>query len=236
MPTAQAAPSVKTAPVLPAPASGLSAAQSIASATKPIKLQATANLSSKKPELAKAVIIYIYSCASAQSLINAFADAKAKRGGRRGVLTDQEQDILRAALVMSCAGIDASIKQATRDCFEKLFQRNEKGYELFQRFIQKRLAGDGDSGISSTGNKFLALILAETNPRQKLIVEYIRELTSDSLLSFEQLKKTSAELGIDKGLILEEVKLRKIFVVRNTIIHELDIDLNARARKRGVRS
>ena len=63
---------------------------------------------SPKEQLKKAALIYQYTHTSASSLLEAFDDAKTRRGNPRGVLTDQEQDILRAALVMCCAGLDGS--------------------------------------------------------------------------------------------------------------------------------
>ncbi len=63
------------------------------------------------PLLSKAASIYEYTYAAASSLLTAFDDAKTKRGNPRGILTDQEQDILHVALVMSCAGLDACLKQ-----------------------------------------------------------------------------------------------------------------------------
>ena len=73
-------------------------------------LRSTKTLAVTSPLLSKAASIYEYTHISVSSLIVAFDDAKAKRGNPRGVLTDQEQDILRAALVMSCAGVDAVLK------------------------------------------------------------------------------------------------------------------------------
>lgn len=240
MPAAKAtASSSKAAPAKPLVAATPAAVASPSkSKPKNVSLNAKVKLSTRATELEKAIAIYNYSYASAKSLIDAFNDAKAKRGGKRGVLTDQEQDILRAALVMACAGIDASVKQAIRDCFERLFKMNEETHKDFQSFIQKRLAGDVDGDISAVGRKFLSKVLIEENPRKMLVEEYIKYLTGDSLQSFEQLMKTSAALGLDIRKRLNERKtvLNDIFAARNKIIHELDIDLEARARKRRVRS
>ncbi len=91
-------------------------------------------ISGKSPLLAKAALIYQYTHTSASSLITAFDDAKTKRGSKRGILTDQEQDILRAALVMSCAGLDAAVKQAIRDCIETLLEKEKLVRDGFEKF------------------------------------------------------------------------------------------------------
>jgi len=144
----------------------------------------------------KSASIFEYTHASATSLVAAFDDAKAKRGNPRGVLTDQKQDILRASLVMCCAGVDAALKQAIRDCFERLLESRKPVREGFEKFIRKRISGEGDVLELTAGSKFLALILADKEPRGKLIEEYIRELTGDSLQSVDEiLRTTSAQVS-----------------------------------------
>ena len=195
------------------------------------------SIQAKSPLLGKASSIYEYTHASASSLLIAFDDAKAKRGNPRGILTDQEQDILRAALVMSCAGVDAALKQTIRDCLEHLLEKNKQVRDGFERFIKKRISGEGDVLELAGGAKFLALVLAEREPRKRLIEEYIKELTGDSLQSSEEVLRTTAALGLDaKVLKLDVARLKEIFSIRNKIIHELDIDLDAKKRKRKVRS
>lgn len=188
------------------------------------------------PLLSKTASIYEYTHTSASSLLTAFDDAKSKRGNPRGILTDQEQDILRAALVMSCAGLDAAPKQSIRDCLEQLLEKNKQVRDGFEKFIKKRIGGESDVLELATGAKFLALVLAEREPRKRLIEEYIKELTGESLQSTEEIMRTTAALGLDqKELKLDIPRLKDIFAIRNKIIHELDIDLDAKKRKRRVR-
>src|SRR5947209_5598549 len=101
---------------------------------------ATANTVALASEhLSKTASIYQYTHTAASSLLHAFDDAKAKRGGKRGILTDQEQDILRAALVMSCAGMDAALKQSIRDCLEELLEKDQQVRAGFEKFIKRRI-------------------------------------------------------------------------------------------------
>jgi hypothetical protein len=109
--------------------------------------------------------------------------------------------------------------------------------EGFEAFIQKRVGGQGDAQAAVSGAKFLASILASSEPRSRLIEEYIRALTGDSLQSVEEVFRAVAALGLDeKTLALDVQGLRGIFAIRNKIIHELDLDLSAKVRKRKVRS
>ncbi len=107
---------------------------------------------------------------------------------------------------------------------------------VLRNFIRKRIGGEGDALELASGSKFLALILADRAPRQRLIEEYIKELTGESLQSAEEIMRTCAALGLEhKTLGLDLAKLKEIFSIRNKIIHELDIDLNAPKRKRRIR-
>jgi hypothetical protein len=201
------------------------------------RFTAAASVPSPKTRLKKAALIYEHSHTSASSLLTAFDDVKAKRGNPRGVLTDQEQDILRAALVMSCAGMDGALKQGIRDCLQHLLDTDDPVRDGFEKFIRKRVGGEGDILEVGGGAKFLARILADSSPRARLIEEYIRELTGESLQSAEEVMRTVAALGMDhKVLKLDIPRLKETFQPRNKIIHELDIDLDALKRKRKVRS
>ena len=83
----------------------------------------------------------------------------------------------------------------------------------------------------------MSRILADRSPRDRLVEEYIRELTGESLQSAEEVMRTLGALGIEyKALNLDIQRLKEIFHLRNKIIHELDIDLDALKRKRKVRS
>jgi len=197
----------------------------------------TDTLTPKASCLSKAATIFVYTHYSASSLVTAFDDAKAKRGTPRGVLTDQEQDILRAALVMACAGLDAALKQAIRDSLEPLLEKDTQVRNGFEDFIRKSLGGEANALESRGGTRFLASVLADKEPRRRLVEEYIKELTGDSLQSAEELFRTAAALGLDhKAVGLDHTRLKGIFDIRNKIIHDLDIDLAARVRKRKVRS
>lgn len=190
--------------------------------------------------LRKAALIYECSHTSATSLLTAFDDARQDRGRERGKrrgklprgsLTDHEQDILRAALVMACAGMDGALKQAIRDSLPHLIDHKDSVKTEFRKFIGRRIGQNEGTKV-----KFLAEILSEANPRYSLVEEYIADLTGDSLQSEGQVRKTLIALGIDSNkLQLDFPRLKQIFGVRNQIIHELDIDLDAPRRNRQVR-
>jgi hypothetical protein len=70
--------------------------------------------------------------------------------------------------------------------------------------------------------------------------EYIRDLTGESLQSAEQLFRAAKALGVpERSLEVDAKRMKNIFAVRNQIIHEIDIHLDAKdkqARKRRSRT
>lgn len=185
-------------------------------------------------KLKKAVLIFEYTHDSASSLFETFDQVKKERGNLRGILPEKEQDILRAALVMTCAGIDGALKQGIRDCLPQLLEDDTSVRDGFEKFIRKRISNDDNSFENGSGIKFLSQILSDKKgPRDCLIEEYIRHLTGSSLQSYEEVLRTVAALGIDQKVLQSHIlKLKNIFVIRNRIIHELDIDFGARRRNR----
>ena len=72
----------------------------------------------------KAAIILKVSHESADALLKAFELAQTGRGAPRGMTTDEEQDLLRAMLVMAAAGLDSMLKRLIRDCMPSLVKAN----------------------------------------------------------------------------------------------------------------
>lgn len=186
-------------------------------------------------ELSDALLIFQNALSSSVSLLKAFELARTSRGKSRGMTTDQEQDIMRAMLVMACAGLDASVKQVIQDALPLLVPVNPGAQTGLETFVERQVRGEEtDFG---TNAKYLAKVLASALPYKRVINSYINALTGDSLQSVEQLFKVVNALGIDQNTLgLDKNLLRPIFVARNQIIHELDIDLEGERRKRNIRS
>jgi len=192
-----------------------------------------------KVETERAGTIYEYSVASVTSLWLAFDLAKRNRGNPRGITTDQEQDLLRAMVVMAASGLDASLKQLIRECVPPLVARSEIVHGQFEKFTLRRLQGADEAGSNLGGPnlKFLAKVLAAPDQQASLIDSYVYELTGESLQSAEQVLKTAAALGLDaKSVVPDQAALKLVFQTRNQIIHELDMNLQSPVRKRRVRS
>jgi hypothetical protein len=147
----------------------------------------------------------------------------------RGRLPANEEDLLRAALVFTGAGLDATLKQLIRDTLPILLESNDQAHSKFEDFALKSL------GTADLANlKMLARYLTSANPRQRLIEDYIYNLTGSSLQSAEEVRKAASALGVDDPVLHKRISgLRDLFIAWNQISHELDLQ---RTEKQGDRS
>ena len=108
-------------------------------------------------------------------------------------------------------------------------------HDAFEKFAQRHLQA-GETDLATVCPKILARILAAPDPKKQLVEQYVYELTGDSLQSAEQLLKVCSALAVDAKTAVSDVKdLKGIFVARNQMIHELDMNLSSPNRKRRVR-
>lgn len=153
-------------------------------------------------------------------------------GDIRGRLTANEEDLLRAAVVFTGAGLDSTLKRLIRDTLPRLLETSEQAHARFEDFATRRL-GTGEIADA----KMVARYLTSDSPRQRLIEDYIYALTGSSLQSAEEVAKTAAALGIeDKDLRKKIIDLKTLFVARNQISHELDLRAPERQGERARRA
>src|SRR6185312_5289604 len=154
------------------------------------------NATSAHNETRNAATIYAYTHSSASSLHNAFMSVWTARGAARGATTDSEQDLLRAMLVMACAGLDATIKQLIKDSLLQLANRHGGVQKEFKKFLIRKIKAGDETSFSPGGAAFLANMIAAANSQVQAISEYVYDLTGESLQSHEQVLKAAAALGI----------------------------------------
>lgn len=164
---------------------------------------------------------------SVDSLYAAFDTVRKARNATGGAPKDGEQDLLRAAVVFAAGGLDVTIKELIRGSLKVLAEHDEDVQDGFEKFARRQLRTDPDVGGKSDPSKFLAELLVSSSPYDKLIENYIYDLTGSSLQSVEELFKAAAALDIDnKQLNSSRTDLSSAFAVRNDIIHELDVDFD----------
>jgi hypothetical protein len=189
----------------------------------------------RSPLCKNAALILRYTFESVQALSKAYDLARHDRGSKRGMTTDEEQDLLRAMLVMAASGLDAMTKQLIRDSLQSLIALSDRAQNSFEKFIARKLRDDSDAQKNAAA-QLLAKVLSRPSPQAQMIEEYILDLTGGSLQSAEALFQIAAALGLTPAQagVNAEV-LRPIFSIRNKIIHELDINLEAARRNRNIR-
>ena len=190
-----------------------------------------ANAANRDP-LTRAHTIVRYTHESADSLLKAFETVRRARNARQGAPTDEEQDLLRAMLVMTGAGLDSALKQIIRDALPTILNTDEDAKKELVTFVARKLPSD-----ASADNKFLARVLAAKSQQTQVIDEYVYELTGQSLQSAQELMKATKALGINPTAVgIDDRVLTPIFKIRNKIIHELDINFDHPVRNRQTRS
>lgn len=185
--------------------------------------------------LRRAFLILKYAHESATAFRRAFDIV---RGPKRGTPKDEEQDLLRAMLVMAAAGLDSVVKQIFRDSLDSLIEVDDNVQSEFEKFVSRRVRGKVDEEGQIGGADFLARVMVAESWRQELIEQYVTQLTGSSLQSASELTKASKALGIstDDVFAVDASDLRKIFRIRNAIIHELDVNFDAAKRNRESRA
>lgn len=144
---------------------------------------------------------------------------KQAQGDIRGRLPENEADLLRAAIVFTGAGLDATLKQLIRDTLPLLLEISTQAHDKFERFAADRL-GTGEIADA----KVLARYLTSRDPRGRLIEDYLYDMTGSSLQSAEEVQSVAGALGIDDPPLRKRItELKPLFVARNEISHELDL-------------
>lgn len=139
---------------------------------------------------------------------------------------EEKEDLLRAMFIFATGGLDSLFKQAIKDTLSNLIEGNEGANNMFQSFAEKEIQEKKteESGIDS---KLIAKLLTSTNPRKELKERLIYNLTSNSLQSKDQILRIAAYFDIPSKSIVDDVKLlQDIFIERNKIIHEMDINFD----------
>lgn len=164
------------------------------------------------------------------SFLESFEQVRKDRGAR-GTPTDSEQDLLRAMLVFASSGLDAVIKQLIGDALPIVLNTNDGDNGAAARFtsyVEKHLVRDQKGAA-----EILSRSITSISPRETLIQWFLHQLTSESLQSKDQIFQIASYFDIPTSALCKDIKkLSGIFLVRNNIIHEMDIDFNAKNRNR----
>ena len=136
---------------------------------------------------------------------------------RKGPMVREEVDILRAAVVLTSSGLDASMQRLVRDVGGCLILRPGTGArKQYEEYMKAELSG-GAVGIRDAVLGF--------DPKTSLLDYYLAARTKASLQGSGDLKvRVRCVLGISKSVIPDTrlEALDQFFTVRNSIVHKMD--------------
>ena len=143
----------------------------------------------------------------------------------------RNEELPRAMLTFASSGLDAMIKQLVRDSLPEVINLRDGAQERFRQFVEKRLQRGSGPDYS-----FVAGVMADPDPRRRLVGDLVEHLTSRSLQSVEEVLRAGSFFDIpSQALIPEPDATRRIFSARNQIVHEMDIDFAQSDRNRRSR-
>ena len=154
--------------------------------------------------------------------------AAAARGERRGQLTGDQQDLLRAALVFTSSGLDACCQRLLRDSLPTLIEGSSAAEGKFIERIRSELT-------ASRISKPLQNAICDGQPRLRLIDFYVNLLVGSSLQGTSDLQRVRDALGVAAEAVPDASieSLQSFFTARNRIVHELDyIEVDGRGARR----
>ena len=124
------------------------------------------------------------------------------------------------------------VKQLIKDALPEVINKNEGALKNFEGYLRKKLINKN----SEFNVELLASALVHKNPREALIMDLVKDLTSGSLQSAEEIFRVASYFDISTKKLADNTELIKnIFDVRNQIIHEMDVDFKQSRRNRRPR-
>jgi hypothetical protein len=135
----------------------------------------------------------------------------------RGRLSNDEEDLLRAAIVFTSSGLDACCTRLLRDTVPHLVEGNPLARKTFMDRVNKQLAA-----VKSIG-PYQAVLFSE-DPIATRTAIYVDDITRASLQGTGDLKAVRSALGLDQSKIPDSSidSLGGFFTSRNAIVHDLD--------------
>lgn len=156
---------------------------------------------------------------SAQKTVSSFFEIYSELDKTKN---EQKQDLLRAIILFACSAIDAILKQLINDTLDEVIKKDEGAFNKFKNFVEKKIK----NGSSENNSKLLSeIFISDDNPKEILIDMLKKELTANSLQSADELFKVASYFNIETTNI---EKMREIFIERNCITHEMDINIKSK--------
>lgn len=154
------------------------------------------------------------------------------RSDPRGRLAGDEVDLLRAALVFTSSGLDATCQTLVGQCLPVLVDRpGSTAATKFDLYLEEQARGPSIEFVAA---------LKDPDPRAEFVRLYVAARTKASYQGTGDLKKRVRDLiGVPKAK-LSDVRvdqLKGFFTARNDIVHDLDyVSPQSQSSRRHTRS
>lgn len=140
-------------------------------------------------------------------------------GSTKGRRAQREVDLLRAALVFSSAGIDASMRRLVNDAGRVLIRASGTGaHAQYREFLKQAIpAKSVDSGLRD--------VLLDMEIEETILTYYLSQKTKASFQGSGDLKKRVVTvLGLPTSTLDQSIMddLDEFFSARNEIVHQMD--------------
>ncbi|MFJ5785443.1 hypothetical protein [Streptomyces hydrogenans] len=158
--------------------------------------------------------------------------AEANQGGTRGRLHNDAQDVLRAAIVFTSAGVDAAIQALIHEAVPLLIKQPAGTPRLkYETFVEQQ------ARAPEVEKDFIQALTAQ-DPRAEILALYIASKTKASFQGHTDLRdRAGGALGITNEQIPKSRfdALKTFFIARNDVAHQLDMEDITQSRTKPVR-
>ena len=164
-------------------------------------------------QLDRAQMVLLHAHIISRSFLIAFERFVASDAGIAG-------NQIRAMLVFVSAGLDSMVKHLIEDALPIVIKRDTKARERLREFVENRIQREEQPNY-----RILSDLLIAESPIDEMIGLLVEHLTANSLQSVEEMLRVASYFNIESNAITSDANdLRRIFRIRNEIIHEMDID------------
>lgn len=160
---------------------------------------------------------------SVQAVLNIFDEVHARvaksRAENRGTLRQEEQELLRAALVLTSSGLDASMTKLVRVALPRLIRQGASAKTRYDSWLSAEVGKEG------AASKAIVAAVLSTDATAALVNAYVDVKTTASYQGTKDLSMRVRDLlCVPPKLVsdAEIVALDPFFRARNAIVHDMD--------------
>lgn len=187
-----------------------------------LRLTALGNRPYKCPQVVSAYWLFRSTHESVAGLFDTLYLVRERAGKNKqsttGPLSRDAQDLLRAAIVFTSAGLDACMTDLLADAVPCLSIGNSTARGKFERYVDSQVT------LSNVPDEFRDALKGD-DPRQRMVDLYVASLTKASFQGSGDIKDRAREaLGITNAQIPSRriTELDQFFTARNDIVHRMD--------------